>query len=466
MFTQVKARMTIYFSIVVFVLMAGFSGFLYWGFQWLLYRNLDRELLVLADAIEDSYDPVKNEFTFLKSGTENLKTAREGWVRIIAENGEIIFRSDGFLQDVIDFPLALAKSIKPEGQLFRNFNREDGQWFHSIILPVRNVGANYSGGWVEVSQPLKPLQNTLAQFRKLVLISLPLVLLVVGWLSYYVVNRFIRPVALMADQTEQITFHNLKARLPVVNPDDEFGRLAQRFNNLLDRLEHSFLQQQQLLSDISHELKTPVTVLRLRWENQIADGHFNDETRAQLAADVEELTRLSQMVSDLGLLSQSLENAPKQKMPPLDLAALLQSICGDMQLLAEEKNQEFRWSLGDDICVAGESRLLRRLFINLLDNAIKFTPEGGTIDVFGKVAGHSAIIEISDSGIGMTTGEIERVFDRFYRGETARSEHVKGSGLGLTLAKWIASIHNGRLELHSEPGNGSRATVFLPIQLS
>lgn len=466
MFSQIKTRMTIYFSIVVFVLLAAFSGFLYWGVELLLYRHLERELLVLADAIEDSYDPVKNEFTFLKSGTENLQTARDGWVRIVARSGEIIFQSDGFSRHKIVFPFELASAIQPDGQLFRDFSRSGGQPFHSIILPVRNVGANYSGGWVEVSQSLRPLLNTLSQFRKLLLLSFPLVLLVVGGLSYYVVNRFIRPVSLMADQTEQITYNNLEARLPVVNPDDEFGRLAQRFNNLLDRLENSFLQQQQLLSDISHELKTPVTLLRLRWENHIANPRLSQNLRAQLAADVEELTRLSQMVSDLGLLSQSLENAPKRTMQPLDLAALLQSICGDIQLLAGEKQQQFRYTLNEDIRVAGELRLLRRLFLNLLDNAIKFTPEGGSIDLTGAVANGFATIAITDSGIGMAPDEIERVFERFYRGENALRENTKGNGLGLTLAKWITATHNGRLELRSEPGKGSCVTVSLPLHFS
>ncbi len=460
MFGQVKTRMTIYFSVVVFVLMAGFSGFLYIGVEWLLYRHLERELLVLADAIEDSYDPQKNEFTFLKPGTENLQTAREGWVRIIAGKGEMVFQSDHFVRHPTPFPLELAATIPPDGQLFRNFSLSGGEQLYSIVLPVRNSGAGYTGGWVEVGQPLKPVLNTLSQFQRLLLLSFPLVLVAIAALSYYVVSRFIGPVALMAEQTEQITHHNLSARLPVVNPRDEFGRLAQRFNNLLDRLESSFMQQRELLSDISHELKTPITLLRLRWENQIATRGRPSHSR--LAADIEELTRLSQMVSDLGLLAQTLENTPRKSLQPLDLNNLLRAICKDLQLLAEQKQQQFLYQLQGEARITGDAQLLRRLFINLLDNAIKYTPEGGCIRLSSCAEDGVVRVHIKDTGIGMSPAEIDRVFERFYRGENIRKAGAKGSGLGLTLAQWIARIHHGRLQLTSEPGKGSWVQVEIP----
>ena len=463
MFGLIKTRMTLFYTLIVFILLATFGSFLYLGLKTLLLRNLDRQLLVFADAIEDSYDPVNNEFTFLEAGTENYQTAKNGWIRIINKNGSVLFQSDPFSKAAIAFPLGSVTGLKAEQHLYREFERGNGEHFRSIILPVLNSRAAYLGGWVEVGESLKNLENTLTFFRKLLLISLPVSLLIVGAISFLMVRHLFRPVSLMAAQTERITYENLNERLPVINQKDELGRLALRFNSLLERLENSFRQQRQLLSDVSHELKTPLTILRTRWESEISNVNLPEITRRRLSADVEELARLSKMVTDLTLLSRSLETLPDIRKESVDLDPLLTRLVDDLQPLANEKQLQLGWKGNGAQFINGESRLLRRLFLNLLDNAIKYTPPGGKIFIRSAAKADNAVVEIIDNGIGIRQSELRRVFQRFYRAENVKKSNIRGIGLGLPLAKWIAHAHGGFLEVESEPEIGTHITVTLPL---
>ncbi len=466
MFGLIKTRMTVFYTLIVFILLVTFGSFLYLGLKALLYQNLDRQLLVFSDAIEDSYDPVNNKFTFLEEGTENYQTAKNGWIRIINKDGSVFFQSNHFSKETVAFPFGSVKELKAEQHFYREFEKANGEHFRSIILPVLNSQAAYLGGWVEVGESLKNLESTLTFFRKLLLLSLPVSLLIVGIISFWMVQRLFRPVSLMAEQSEKISYENLDERLPVINQKDELGRLAMRFNSLLERLEKSFRQQRELLSDVSHELKTPLTILRTRWESEISNINLPQLTRQRLSADVEELARLSKMVTDLTLLSRSLETLPDIHNESVDLNLLLTQLVNDLQPLANEKQLQLEWTGNGAQFINGEIRLLRRLFMNLIDNAIKYTPAGGNIIVRSVARANNAVVEIVDNGVGVQQSELSRIFQRFYRTENVKKSNIRGIGLGLPLAKWIAHAHGGFLEVESEPEIGTHITVTLPLAKS
>lgn len=460
---SIKTRMTIFIATIVFVLLTIFGGFLYWGLKAIIYRHFDQRLLVFADAIEDSYDPANNDFKFLEEKTENYFAARKGWVRIIDWNETILFQSDPFVKNPAPFPFEKAKELTTESYFYRQFKRENGKVFRSIILPVVNRISAEKIGWVEAGESVKEIENTLAFFRKLLLLSLPIALLFVAIVSYWMVNRLIQPVSAMAEQTEKISYTNLDERLPIINPNDELGRLGTRFNMLLDRLENAFQTQRQFLNNVSHELKTPITILRNHWEKATADNSLPDSIRRRLNTDVEELVRLSKMVSDLSLLSHSLEMHPALKREQVSLTEMLHHLVEDIRLLANQKNQSIEFLGNEPVQVNGEPRFLKRLFLNLLDNAVKYTPDNGSIRVSCSMENGHAVVCFSDNGIGINSQDLPHIFDRFYRASNVHSNNAKGTGLGLSIAKWIAEAHHGSLEITSQPKQGSTFKVKLPL---
>jgi len=445
MFQSIKIRMAFFSTVVVFFLLVVFGISLYFGLESLSYNQLNRQLVIYADAIEDSYDPATGEFKFLHEGTENYKAAQNDWVRIINKDGSVLFMSDRFKKYHFVFPLQQVLYNKSGKYLFRQFVASNKKEYRSVILAFPGKKGEKPIGWVEVWEPVKSVKSTLSFFRKLLLLSLPFALLIVAGAAYLMVQRILRPISLMAKQSEEIDHASLDQRLPVINPDDELGRLATRFNYLLARLENSFRQHKELLGNISHELKTPLAILRSHWEAKISNTQIPESIREQLTSDVEELARLAKMVDDLNLLSRSQEMTFEIKKEKIDLPAMLQVLVEDIRFLAEVKYQQVIFKTASQIFISGDVRLLKRLFLNILDNSVKYTQECGMIEVNCVVRNSAAIISITDNGPGIPESDLAHVFDRFFRAGNNHNSEIKGSGLGLTLAKWIAEVHQGQL---------------------
>jgi len=458
----IRTRLTIFYTIVVFVLLIFFCAFLYLGLRSLLNWHFNQRLLTLAESIEDSYSPADRAFNFLQQGTENYETARSGWIRIVGKDSSYIFKSDHFRKHNVPFPFAEAAALKLDGYYYREFSIS-GNRQRSVILPVVNSDSEEEVGWVEAAEPLKNIENSLSFFQRLILFSLPVFLLAVAAASFFMVDRAIRPVSIMARRTENISHKNLNERLPVLNPGDELGRLARRFNDLLSRLQHSFEQQRQLIGNISHELKTPLSILRAHWESEIANHRLPASLRQRLASDIEELARLSKMIDDLSLLARSLEMRPDFFHQKVELTGLLEYLFEDVRILADSKNQKFEFQAESGVFILGEETYLKRLFLNLLDNSIKYTPENGAIAVTCSVQDGRAVVTIRDNGIGIRREDIPRIFDRFYRTDQKEMKNIKGSGLGLPIARWIAEAHCGQLHVGSDGENGTAITVELPL---
>ncbi len=459
---SVKLRMSLFFTLVVFILLAVFATFLYFGLQTLMVRQLERELLAHADAIEDSFDPAADDFKYLQEGTENRAAAQNEYLRIVRADGNLYFVSHRFSGGEPGFPESEARQLEVGGHFMRTVKLPGKADYRAIVLSVPDTGDQRHIAWVELWQSTKPVNASLGFFRKVLLFSLPLALMIVALAAYLMVNRGIRPVALMARMTEEITYDSLDKRLPVLNSDDEFGRLAGRFNELLARLEESSLQQRRLLSNVSHELKTPLAILRSHWESRVTEDSFAEADREQMAADLEEVARLAKMVDDLSLISRSYEDAADLQRESLNISQLIRNLAEDMSVLAGVKNQQIRVESAPEILVSGSPRYLRRLFINILDNAVKYSPENGRIEVNCRAEAGKVIITIHDDGPGIPAADLPKVFDRFYRSPNVRDSQIRGSGLGLTLARWIAELHDGSLTISAPEGDGTSVCFIMP----
>lgn len=462
MFHSIKIRLTLFYTMLVFLLFLVSAALLYFGLQELLIRQLDHELHLYADVIEDSYNPAGNNFKSLEEGTELLKSIRRDWVRILRTDSSVVFNSDRFAGESIPFPFARAETLDFDDFFFRDFTRSNGRLYRSIILPVRNEKLKTYFGWVEVAQSTHNLYHPIHVMRKLMFLATPFILLFIGLISYFMVQRSFRPLAAMAKKIDEISSSNLDQRLPIENPQDEIGQIAVRFNKLLSRLETSFNKQSQLLTDVAHELKTPMAALRGHWEQQIENEELPEPMRLTLAADIEEIARLSKMVNDLLLLSQNDNRVPAFQFEKLDLSAFLESLMEDMQVLVTHKKQHLKFSTDGELHVLGDVHFLRRMFSNLLDNAIKYTPEKGTIAI--KVRNSYGMVEviIRDTGIGIPPEDIPFVFDRFYRSDKARSRDLGGNGLGLAICKWIVEAHDGTITVDSNLEKGTIVKLLIP----
>ena len=286
-------------------------------------------------------------------------------------------------------------------------------------------------------------------------------LAVVG--GYVLAGRVLAPVGAMAATARKVSAESLGERLPVENPHDEFGRLAGVFNDTLDRLQKAFEQLRQFTADASHELRTPLTAMRSVGEVALQRPLDPAGYREVIGSMLEEVDRLTRLVETLLTLTRAEAGRIPLTREPVDALALAVDVAEHLRVLAEEKEQTITVEAGADGRVAGDAAVLRRALVNLLHNAIKYTPAKGAIRITARRAPPSeVVIEVADSGPGIAAAHRERIFERFYRVDPGRARDAGGVGLGLALARWAVEANGGRIELDSEEGRGSVFRMVLP----
>jgi signal transduction histidine kinase len=273
-------------------------------------------------------------------------------------------------------------------------------------------------------------------------------------------------VDLMAERARAITAESLTERLPVGNPEDELGRLATVFNETLTRLEASFDQMKRFTSHASHELRTPLTAIRSVGEVGLRQRRDESGYRDVIGSMLEEADRLAQLVDRLLILSR-IEFGPRDLSSDIvDLSALAEEAAGHLGVLAEEKQQTIEVHASRRPLWSGDRTLLRQALLNLVDNAIKYTPERGRITVRVESGGNRSMIEVADTGPGIPRNLQTRVFDRFYRVDESRAQGGGGAGLGLSIARWAVEACGGRLTLERAGSGGSTFRITLPSNVT
>jgi heavy metal sensor kinase len=281
--------------------------------------------------------------------------------------------------------------------------------------------------------------------------------------GYLLAGRVLAPVGAMADTARRITAESLDARLPVSNSTDEFGRLASVFNETLARLDAAFEQLRRFTADASHELRTPLTAIRTVGEVALQRALSPEAYREVIGSMLEEVDRLTRLVENLLLLTRAEAGRIPLTRATVDLRELVAGVSDSLRVLAEEKNQELSVETAGPVAVECDAAVLRQGITNLLHNAIKFTPNKGVIRVAARsTIDGDAVIEVQDSGPGIAAGDQQRVFERFYRVDQARSRDTGGTGLGLAIARWAVEANGGRIELESVSGQGTLFRVVLP----
>ena len=300
--------------------------------------------------------------------------------------------------------------------------------------------------------------DILRRFRLLLLLAIPSVLLVGAAGGYWLSRRALRPVDEMTDAARSIGIDNLSSRLRVPRTGDELQRLAETWNNMLDRLEHSVKRLSQFTADASHELRSPIALIRAAAEIALRQQRTPEAYREALRRIHEESERTSQLVEDLLVLARADGGAAPLELAPVDLAEVVDEVCRHEQRQARAKDLNLEVRVPEEtVVIQGNDGAIRRLVLVLLDNAIKYTPAGGRIEVSLDPGVDGVELAVRDTGIGIADTDLPRVFDRFYRADKARTRDEGGCGLGLSIAQWIARCH--RAEIHAESGAG-RGSLF------
>jgi heavy metal sensor kinase len=316
---------------------------------------------------------------------------------------------------------------------------------------------------VESGMPYHQIEVVLHGLLVTFAIYMPFIISLAVVSGYWLMRRSLQPVDEITRRAEGISSTNLSERLPVIRTGDELERLSVSLNRMIERLDDAFQHINRFSADASHELRTPLTILQLELEG-IAESHrLTPSVTDQIGSALEETHRMSHIVENLLTISRLDAGEVKMDKTRLDLGELASSTAEQMRLLAEEKAILFRSNVSANICVEGDRSRLQQVIVNLVANAINYTPEDGEVEVSVRGEGRIAVLEVSDNGVGISAQALPHVFERFYRADKARSRNSGGAGLGLAIVKAVCTAHGAEIKVSSQEGQGSRFTVEMPL---
>jgi len=306
-------------------------------------------------------------------------------------------------------------------------------------------------------------RRELGEFGEILLLGFPVAVLLAGFGGYGLARKALAPIDAMATQSQKISAERLSDRLPIQNPEDELGRLGTAFNDLLARLQGAFDQLRRFTADASHELRTALTAIRSVGEVALQEQKNPAEYRDVIGSMLEEVDRLTRLVESLLALSRADAGQIQLQRTDISLLTIAREASAMVEVLAEEKGQQLGVDGDASIIVSADRLILRQAIVNLLDNAIKYSPKASRISIrLARGTDNQATVDIADQGPGIPSEHQPYVFDRFYSVDKARTREWGGAGLGLSIARWAVQAHEGELTLRSEQGQGAIFRIWLP----
>jgi len=463
---SIGVRLTLWY-LAIFAL----AQILFGAGMWFILRHNLYDLV--DDGLEAQIDDLKN---FLKSQPQDRLIAKVqeevnetyaiehsgDYLEVYAENNQLIYRSA--------FVEAHQSALVPADQVKRPIVRSrriDGRPFRFVFQKLEVNGHVYT---VEMGVPADDAVETLHLFRSYLLMFAPLLLLMAAGGGYWLSRRALSPVDALVRTAREVSGTNLSSRLQKLETGDELQRLSDTLNEMLDRIESAFQRITQFTADASHELRTPVSLIRTEAELALRRSRGEAEYKESLRHILLEAERTTALIEQLLSMARADSGRETLHFESVDLRQTLRSVVDGWQQVATIRNLQFSASLdvpqsldARDFSVTGNETLLRRLADILLDNAFKYTPSPGSVHLTLEPQGESAVIRVQDSGVGIAEEEQSKIFERFYRVDKARSRAQGGAGLGLAIAQWIVTQHGGSIRVDSRPGQGSTFRVELPM---
>ncbi|GMV83597.1 MAG: two-component sensor histidine kinase [Planctomycetota bacterium] len=458
---SIRARLTLWYAAVLAAILLAYAGGTYLFLRQNLYAELDRQLHDDIEAVEESLergaDGAIRRRDRGKPHHHDENESGERWVEVLDREGVVLYREGP--------PEPILPSDTGEGRNLGAGGVESVATGSGAVLRIRS--APYRIGELPVSirvaRSEARLRHELGEFMAGMGFGLPVAVLLACGGGFFLAGRALKPVGKMAAQATTITAERLGERLPIENPDDELGKLGAVFNETLARLERAFDSLRRFTADAAHELRTPLTALRSVGEVGLRESKDEQAYREVIGSMLEEADRLTRLVETLLTLSRADGGRIEVRPQLLNLKRFAQEMADYLGVLAEEKRQRVLVEGKDDLFARCDPLLLRQAALNVLDNAIKYSPEDSQIRLVAGMDAGQAIIDVIDQGPGIEAEHLNRIFDRFYRVDKARSRLTGGAGLGLSIAQWAVQACEGTIEVESKVGGGSRFRLRLPV---
>ncbi|MFH1868933.1 MAG: ATP-binding protein [Candidatus Omnitrophota bacterium] len=488
---SVRFKISILYTAVLGLILVIYSGFLYLSLHYTLYDDLDKELLNKAEEITVTINSyldilgrdrrtlalsVKRTVNFDQRHIDISKIAdiEKRWllkadkldigediIRFTDAKGELI----AALNSAGSFPdIALARNlrgIKRTGPVFKTVKLEN-RVLRIIYLPFDFGADKYM---IQIGTSLKPVIQLLTSRIYVIAISIVVVLLLTSFTGGIFASRILKPVLEITRTARNLTHKDLSARVKTEHIDSEMRYLSDAFNDMLSRLEEAFRYIGEFSSNVAHELKTPLTIIRGESEVALRKERDTREYKRVIQVNMEESKRMLKIIDDLLLLGRMDHKREIFKFAIFDLTEPLSEICEQVKMLASEKNIFVCMDIPEGpIMINADSLHLRRLFFNIMDNARKFTPAGGRIGISVQAKDQNVLISISDTGIGIAKEDLPDIFKRFFHKDTSTGVTQPGTGLGLSIAQAIAKVHRGEIRVESAVNKGSTFILILPLK--
>jgi heavy metal sensor kinase len=464
LFRTIRAKLVAWYTMVLAALLVAFSVMLYFFLSRALYDSVDKKIETIAEITADSttrnIEESEGWNDFLEEFFGFKPTAK--YIQILDKSGNIDYDADGSLPKKLPITAETIRRATNGEIVYETLEGLDEYPIRVVSYPVLKNGNLVN--LVQVGTSLEYVEETLNRLLFIILLTVPTMILFSSVGGYLLAKAALRPVAEITTAARKIGAENLSQRIKIRNQKDELGMLAETFNEMIERLGKSFSQVKQFSADASHELRTPLTILKGETEWALRSARGEKEYRATLTSNLEEIDHMSKIIEDLLILSRADIGEEYVVLEPIKIAPILQEVYDTGKILADMKSKKLSLALGDldGVTIMGDKHRLRQLFLNLIDNGIKYTRKNGSVDLSAQMTAKNLKITVSDDGIGISGRDQKRIFDRFYRVDKNRSRKEGGTGLGLSICKVIAEAHHGKISVKSRPGKGSTFIIDLP----
>ena len=461
--TSIRVRLTIWYGCGLALIMILFASALYLVMSRALEDQIDHSLEDAAMAAARSLEEHRfGPFLLLDDLAQAFPELAllDKFFQIFGPQGQITLQSANITTRNIPLSESAMQAALQGQATYESVRFQGGISIRLLSYPIKHGETLVN--ILRVGTSLRPVEEMLNRLVFVLLIGSPLAVIVSMFGGWFLAGRALRPVDTITLAAQRIAAGDLTQRIHTTSAD-EIGRLASTFNDMIARLEASIRQIRQFSADASHELRTPLTITKGETELALRKERTPEVYREVLESNLEEIDRMSRIVDELLFLSRADLGEIKIAKEPVQLDQLVQEIQHQAIVLGKDREVETVLGTLEPTQVVGDEWRLRELFLNIVDNAVKYSREKGTVEINLEHANGMAKISVQDNGIGISPDEQKLVFDRFFRSDTARAHAQKGTGLGLAICKWIAETHQGQIQVESTPGHGSRFTIFLPL---
>jgi heavy metal sensor kinase len=462
-YKRLDVRMALWYTVTFLTMIILIFGFLDYRFRRNLLKQIDR---MLADEAQEIIkEGSKNSGSLndqLKKYEEVVSNRRYYPIsfQMFDQKGSLVFSSVALPSPV--FPKVFLDHVNHQKTIHTTLDvPQQNKSFRLCTYYYREKGElKYV---VQIVTYLLTMEKTIENFRGHLFTAFLLAFIFGSIGGWFLSRKSLRPIDKITETTKRITASNLSERLPFQGSDDDLDRLVTTINQMMERLEESFQKLSRFTADAAHELRTPLAALKGETEVLLSRKRSSEDYQEALTNNLERLDFLTKLVNDLLILTQADEGKTSLKIENLNFSELLKELYEAFNIVAIQKKIDFTFSAPEEVLINGDRIKLKQLFSNLIDNAIKYTSEGGNVSLIIQPGKDQITVILKDTGIGIPSDDLPHIFDRFYRVDTSRSRLSGGVGLGLSICQWIVKAYHGAIDVKSQPDQGTTFTVTLPI---